>query len=70
MKTYKTIVTIEVTHTKPLRGLANTVAARAYTIDGVTNAEVVVAGPRYDEMREAGFTHAEIALGSGEVHRS
>lgn len=63
----KTLITIEVTHEKPLSGLADKVANRAWSVDGVTRAEVVTPAQKKDED---GFTIAELALGSGEVHRS
>jgi hypothetical protein len=67
----KTILIIEVEHRKPIPALANMVAGRAYTIDGVTNAQPFkspsVGGV---DMEAEGFTLAEIALGSQEVHRT
>lgn len=67
----KSYITIEIDHRKPIPGLANMIAGRAYTIDGVTNAEAVTerdAGVL--ELRSQGFTPQEIALGSAEVVRS
>jgi hypothetical protein len=61
----KTLVTIEVEHKNPIHELANMIAGRAYTIQGVTNTEVVD-----EDLRYQGFKDEEIALGHGEVHRS
>lgn len=66
----KTLVIIEVDHRKPIPALANLIAGRAYTIDGVANAEVVSApSMSTDVLKEAGFTLAEIRLGQIEVAR-
>jgi hypothetical protein len=69
--TYRTLVIIEVTHQKPIPMLANMVAGRAYTIQGVTNAETFKSPTLPGtELQEQGFTLAEIALGSIEVVRT
>lgn len=66
----RTLVIIEVDHRKPIPALANMVAGRAYTIDGVTNAEVLKSPSlTLSELQEQGFTLAEISLGSHEVSR-
>jgi hypothetical protein len=66
----KTLVIIEVDHSQPITALANLIAGRAYTISGVSNAEVVSApSMSTDVLKEAGFTLAEIRLGMQEVAR-
>lgn len=66
----RTLIVIEVDHRKPIPHLANMIAGRAYTIDGVRNAEVVRSPSiTTDDLRDAGFTLAEISLGSQEVVR-
>jgi hypothetical protein len=64
----KTIITIEVEHTKPMPHLANMVAGRAWSIDGVKHAEVVLTPD--SELLAAGFTRRELALGHVEVERA
>lgn len=67
----KTLVILEVDHRKPIPYLANMVAGRAYTIDGVTNAEVFkLPSLTPSQLQNEGFTLAEISLASGEVERS
>jgi hypothetical protein len=63
----KTLILIEVEHKKPIPALANMIAGRAYTIDGVTSTEVVRSPTRSsdDEMQDAGFTLRELSLGAG-----
>lgn len=66
----KTLVIIEIEHRKPIPALANLIAGRAWSIDGVAKAEVVhspslCAG----ELQDQGFTLAEIMLGAQEVCR-
>lgn len=62
---------LEIEHRKPIPLLANMVAVRAYTIDGVKNAEPFISPTSEEEsLALQGFTLAEIALGNGEVHRS
>jgi hypothetical protein len=66
----KTLVIIEVEHAKPIPALANLIAGRAYTIQGVTSAELLTSPTRRGvESHEEGFTLAELALGRQEVHR-
>lgn len=66
----KTLIIIEVDHRKPIPHLANMVAGRTYTIDGVTNAQILNSPSRKgDALEEAGFTLAEIALGSQDIVR-
>lgn len=70
----RTIIVLEVDHERDIPALANMIAGRAYTISGVSNAEVVktidalpVVAP---EMLQAmGFTLEEISLGSHNVER-
>jgi hypothetical protein len=68
----KTLVLLEIEHRKPIKALANMIAGRAYTIDGVTNAEVFrspMLGP--EQLQDEGFSLAEISLGAEtEVHRT
>ena len=65
----KTVVTIEVIHSKPIPELANIIAGRAYTLDGVINAEPLELSVQ--QLEAHGFTAAEIALGQqDEVVRS
>lgn len=47
----KTIITIEVTHDKPIADLIDKIAGRAYTLDGVKDvtAELVEEKPAHDE---------------------
>jgi hypothetical protein len=67
----KTLIIIEVNHRKPIPALANMIAGRAYTIDGVTNAEPLSMKPMtVNELAGIGFSVDEIALGQGEVHRT
>jgi hypothetical protein len=71
----KTIVTVEVTHSKPIPHLADMIAGRAWTIGGVKSAEVIPAAGtgelRVEQLQDEGFSLAEIALGAqGEVHRT
>lgn len=67
----KTIVVIEVEHRKALPHLGDMIAGRAYTIDGVTNAELMkFRGLSAEELQGLGFSLEEICLGSAEVERS
>jgi hypothetical protein len=67
----KTLIIIEVEHRKPLPFLANMIAGRAYTIDGVTNASPFRSPGAGQEMSEqAGFTLDELRLGASEVVRT
>lgn len=68
----KTLVTIEIEHRRPIRRLADMVAARAWTIDGVKRAEVITSAVpvlEVEDLKRAGFTEEEIALGMTEVVR-
>jgi hypothetical protein len=67
----KTLILIEVIHRKPIPALANLIAGRAYTIDGVVNAEPFESPfSTGDQLQAQGFTLQELALGSMEVVRS
>jgi hypothetical protein len=63
----KTIVILEITHSKPITALPNLIAGRAYTIDGVTNSKPVKLATDEVDMSETGFTLRELSLGAGEV---
>lgn len=63
----KTIVTLEITHDKPLPEIAQMLAGRAWTIAGVKHAEVISDNC---DLRAVGFTEQEIALGATDVVRS
>lgn len=76
----KTLITLEIDHTKALPLLADMVAGRAYTIDGVRDVRITEgkavpkmtfrqAGPEVVELLQEGFTLAEIRLGLTEVER-
>lgn len=72
----RTVVCIEVEHDKPIPALANLIAGRAWTIGGVTAAEVMVPetysatqGAEVNRLQRQGFTMSEIALGLTEVVR-
>lgn len=64
----KTVIVIEIEHTKPIPALANLMAGRAWTIPGVDRADVL---PCNEEAgRPAGlFTDQELMLGRYEVVR-
>lgn len=64
----KTLVTIEIEHSKPIPQLASMICGRAYTIDGVKDANVLPAAPM-QELMALGFSPAELALGLVEVVR-
>jgi hypothetical protein len=68
----KTVVCIEIEHDRPIPALANLVAGRAWTINGVTGAEVMEAQKPFavQALRSAGFNESEIALGMTEVVRA
>lgn len=67
----RTILILEIEHRKPIPALANMVAGRAYTIDGVTNAQPFRSPAANDvNLEPAGFTLSELSLGSQDVHRS
>lgn len=70
----RTLIVLEVDHTRDIPALGEMIAGRAYTIQGVTNAEFVkdmaklpVVDP--DRLRAMGFTAAEIHLGEQDVER-
>lgn len=67
----RTLVIIEIDHRKPIPALANMIAGRAYTIDGVTNAQPF-RSPSLESnaLQDAGFTMEEVRLGASEVVRS
>lgn len=65
----KTLVVVEVHHDRDLPDLANKIAGRAYTLDGVRNAEAWVHKDTVAELERAGFTLAEISLGATDVVR-
>ena len=67
----KTMIVIEVDHRKEIPHLAEMVAGRAYTIDGVTNAEVAstVSELSPEQLQAMGFSLEEISLGAQEVAR-
>lgn len=66
----KTLVILEIEHRKPIPALANMIAGRAYTIDGVTNSEPFKSpGLGANDLQEQGFTLAEISLGMQDVVR-
>lgn len=67
--TYRTLIVIEVEHDKPIPHLANMVAGRAWSIDGVRNASLADINGGELEMRQSGFTASELALGRTEVCR-
>lgn len=65
----KTILLVEVEHKLPIADLPEKVAGRAYTLDGVQNAEVVDVVSLRAAMalwKDAnGFTAAELAMAAG-----
>lgn len=63
----KTIVILEITHAKPITALANMIAGRAYSIDGVKDSQVVKLALEDDRSDMAQFTPRELSLGAGEV---
>ena len=65
----KTIVVIEITHEKHIPDLANKVATRAYTLDGVRDTTGWVHNEAIADLQRAGFSLAEISLGASEVER-
>jgi hypothetical protein len=71
----KTMIVLEIDHTKDIANLAEMIAGRAYNIDGVENAEVVkesIGLPvlSAERLQAMGFTLEEISLGSHDVERS
>jgi hypothetical protein len=65
----RTTVIVEITHDKPIPALADKIAGRAWTLDGVRYATAHVDEKTVAELEQAGFSMAEIALGSQEVVR-
>ena len=65
----KTIVVLEVTHEKDIPTLADKIASRAWTLDGVRYATARIEEANVSELERAGFTLDEIALGMTEVVR-
>lgn len=67
----KSIIVIEVEHDTPVPNLAGLVAGQAFTISGVCGCRELRSDPRQavQELRDAGFTFDEIALGMREVAR-
>lgn len=63
----KSIVILEITHRKPITALSNMIAGRAYSIDGVTDAQVVKLALEDERPDMAKFTLRELSLGAGEV---
>lgn len=64
----RTVVVIEVDHKQPIPHLADMVAGRAWTINGVSRAEVVQQRTA-QELEAMGFTLSEISLGAQDVAR-
>lgn len=66
-----TILVLKITHDRPdLHTMAGMIAGRAYTIDKVQDCEVVsIDGGQVEELKAAGFSAGEIALGMTEVVR-
>lgn len=65
----KTIVIVEITHDKEIPGLADKIAGRAWTLDGVRFSTAYVDERTVAELEVAGFTMAEISLGMQDVAR-
>lgn len=65
----KTTVVIEVEHSADIPDLADKIAGRAYTLQGVRNATGWVHDEAVADLQRAGFTLAEISLGATEVVR-
>lgn len=68
----KTVICIEVEHDRPIPALANLVAGRTWSIDGVKGAEVMQPqrpGGDLGFLHRAGFSSGEIALGMTDVVR-
>lgn len=60
-----TTIVLEIEHTKPMP-LAEMVAGRAWSIDGVVSVEL--RDPPQDSSKDKdGFTKRELSLGAGEV---
>jgi hypothetical protein len=65
----RTIVIVEVIHSKEIHALADKIAGRAWTLDGVRYATAHVDEKTVADLEQAGFSMAEIALGAQEVVR-
>jgi hypothetical protein len=65
----KTIVIVEVIHTHPIPDLADKIAGRTWTLDGVRYATAMVDEKTVADLEQAGFSMEEIALGMQEVAR-
>ena len=68
----RTFILLAIDHRKPIPELANMIAGRAYTIDGVTDAvELKQEELTPEQLQAQGFSLEELALGFGrEVERS
>lgn len=67
----RTVVILEIEHSKPIEALADLIAGRAWNIAGVEGAEAVSSQSiKTAALKVNGFSPAEIALGSQEVYRS
>jgi hypothetical protein len=67
----KTRIVLEVHHRREITNLADVIANRAYTLDGVVDVVVMSGGNTVEELQAEGFSLQEIALGAeGEVHRT
>jgi hypothetical protein len=64
----KTIVIVEVIHTHPIPDLADKIAGRTWTLDGVRYATAMVDEKTVADLEQV-FSPAEIALGLQEVVR-
>lgn len=64
----RSVIVIEIEHKQPIPHLADMVAGRAWSINGVSRAEVVQQRTP-QELEAMGFTMAEIALGAQDVAR-
>ena len=65
----KTVITLEIEHSKPIPHLADMVAGRAWSIDGVRHAEVAGEAGRV-ALPALGSTREEMDLGRREVVRA
>jgi hypothetical protein len=64
----KTVIVIEIEHSKPIARLANLIAGRAWSIDGVEKAEVLPTNEESGRPHNL-FSDAELMLGRYEVVR-
>jgi hypothetical protein len=65
----KTIVIVEIVHDKPITDLADRIAGRAWTLQGVRYATAHVDEKTVADLEQAGFSLAEISLGAQDVAR-